>query len=150
MAQSFEWYLLLTATVVNAFLIAIWAYIIKSYKTKKTFAILLRKGKEKPKIVKIDTTQSTFDYNKRTYNIIEPTIKHGNERYLIYDVKGADPIDPLSKSNSRMDSETYHNILKNKALIALNTVPMSLDFENPYVKWGLLIVGGILAVTVFG
>lgn len=150
MTPAVLWTLLTVLLVLNTALVGYWAFILYDYNKKKTYAVLLYPDRTRPVVKRVDTSKAVFKHKARSYVVTEPYIRHDNKKYLLYDIRGSDPIDPLDKANSRVGSEELHAILENEALKALNKPPLGLNLDNPVVKWGLIIIGGAIAYYAFG
>lgn len=110
---------------------------------RETYAMLLGRDRSRKAIVKINPNERWFEHKKKAYNITEPYLRYGWKRFILYVEGRADPIDVLSKENSRLDAETYHAIIKNEIVKALQK-PSGM-FSN--MDWKKIAIIGLLIIA---
>ena len=120
--MNLDWLFWTNTTLIGLLIISISAKILFLWNELKprTYALLLDPDKKTRTSKRVNTKKHTFVYDGGEYNITKPWIKIGNRKLLLYETNKADPINPLDAQNSRLDADTYHDIMENRVLQILN------------------------------
>lgn len=74
---------------------------------------------------------------------VEPMVRFGNKRFLLYRYNHADPIDVFDKENSRIEADVLAGILDNEVIKALNKPKFSMG-----LNWKTLVPVAIIVVVL--